>query len=176
MSELTPVGFNCSICGEWHDEVPLDASFAEPAGADPAIGSERLPDAEAHGDEFRVRRNGGGTVDRFARGLIELPLSDGSGRRFAYGCWVSLGEASYAAAREARAHEITAEPFFGWLCNDLPGWPSTLLLKTHLHLRAGTTPLIELEPTDHPLAVAQRDGISFERVTELVAPMLHPRP
>jgi hypothetical protein len=29
--------------------------------------------------------------------------------------------------------------------------------------------LIELEPTDHPLAVEQRDGITFDRVLEIYA-------
>ena len=37
----------------------------------------------------------------------------------------------------------------------------------------GTRPYIELEPTDHPLAVAQREGISVERVAELFAAMTH---
>jgi len=30
-------------------------------------------------------------------------------------------------------------------------------------------PFIELEPTDHPLAVEQRSGITFDRLLELYA-------
>lgn len=33
--------------------------------------------------------------------------------------------------------------------------------------------LVELEPTDHPLAVEQRDGITSERVAEVNALMAH---
>ncbi len=57
-------------------------------------------------------------------------------------------------------------PYFGWLVTELPVYPeSTLLLKTHVRTRAvGVRPLIELEPTDHPLAVEQREGITAERV------------
>ena len=37
------------------------------------------------------------------------------------------------------------------------------------HFRGdGLRPAIELEPTDHPLAVDQRDGISLDRAWEIV--------
>ena len=43
-----------------------------------------------------------------------------------------------------------------------------LNLKTRVHLRDdGMRPLIELEPTDHPLAVEQRAGISLGRMAQL---------
>lgn len=59
-------------------------------------------------------------------------------------------------------------PMFGWLSTSLPGYPETLSLKTHLYQReVGRRPLIELEPTDHPLAVEQRTGISWVRVQEI---------
>ena len=46
--------------------------------------------------------------------------------------------------------------------------PTTLDLKTNLHTQElGVRPLIELEPTDHPLAVEQREGITVARVQEL---------
>jgi len=35
-------------------------------------------------------------------------------------------------------------------------------------------PLIELEHTDHPLAVEQRTGITMARVREIAATLLHP--
>ncbi|MEU4266582.1 DUF2199 domain-containing protein [Streptomyces sp. NPDC026092] len=45
---------------------------------------------------------------------------------------------------------------------------STLLLKTHVHTRAvGERPLIEVEPTDRPLAIEQREGITTSRVRDL---------
>ncbi len=37
-----------------------------------------------------------------------------------------------------------------------------------VHTRpVGARPLIELEPTDHPLAVEQRDGISWDRIQQI---------
>ncbi|HXN55442.1 MAG TPA: DUF2199 domain-containing protein [Myxococcales bacterium] len=59
-------------------------------------------------------------------------------------------------------------PYFGWFMNYLPGYPSTLWLKTRAHLRpAPLRPVLELEPTDHPLALEQRNGISIDRFREI---------
>ena len=50
----------------------------------------------------------------------------------------------------------------------VPDYPDTLNLKTMVYLRNdGVRPSIELEPTDHPLAVEQREGISMTRVAEI---------
>ncbi|MFQ6227966.1 DUF2199 domain-containing protein [Nocardia sp. NPDC002869] len=63
----------------------------------------------------------------------------------------------------------------GWLTTDLSAYsPTTLNLKTRLHTRpVGERPFIELEPTDHPLAVEQRTGITRDRVHEIAEAMLH---
>ncbi len=37
----------------------------------------------------------------------------------------------------------------------------------------GIRPYIELEPTDHPLAVEQRTGITVERVQQIFEAMTH---
>lgn len=67
-------------------------------------------------------------------------------------------------------------PYFGWLTTELaPYSPSTTNLKTHVHTRSlGQRPFIELEPTDHPLAVEQRTGITMDRVREIAEAVLHP--
>lgn len=67
-------------------------------------------------------------------------------------------------------------PYFGWLSTELALYdPTTLQLKTHVHTQpVGQRPLIELEPTDHPLAVEQRTGITLARVQEFAETLLHP--
>ncbi|WP_330242116.1 DUF2199 domain-containing protein [Streptomyces sp. NBC_00525] len=43
-----------------------------------------------------------------------------------------------------------------------------------VHTRpVGERPFVELKPTDHPLAVEQRTGISPERVREIASALLH---
>jgi hypothetical protein len=47
-------------------------------------------------------------------------------------------------------------------------------LKTKVHLRdKGIRPYIELEPTDHPLAIEQQEGITKERIAEIYTIMMH---
>ena len=66
-------------------------------------------------------------------------------------------------------------PYFGWLANAIPGYERTTLnLRTHLHTRpVGMLPLVELEPTDHPLAVEQHSGIAPGRIEQIAAFHLH---
>lgn len=63
---------------------------------------------------------------------------------------------------------IDLDSMFGWLSTELPIYPDTINLKTNVHMRAvGIRPLIELEPTNHPLAMEQRNGITRLRVDDI---------
>ena len=105
----------------------------------------------------------------FIRGHIEVPLQ-GTDETLVYNVWCSLSRASFEGVLErwddAKRHE--AAPVFGWLSTELSPYPSTLNLKALVHQRrTGLVPLIELEPTEHALAVEQRDGISRARHEEI---------
>ena len=111
----------------------------------------------------------------FVRGCLEIPVV-GSDEPFSWGVWVSLSEAKFFHFQELlgvaeRAHH---GPFVGWLCSPPRPYPDSLNLKAMLRLRNNDTrPFVELEPTDHPLAVEQRHGISAERVAEIYELMVH---
>jgi hypothetical protein len=66
-------------------------------------------------------------------------------------------------------------PYFGWLSTELFTYPTTTLnLKTSVHTQpVGVRPHIELEATDHPLAIEQREGITWERVQEIAENVMH---
>ncbi|GGV14533.1 hypothetical protein GCM10010495_30590 [Kitasatospora herbaricolor] len=111
----------------------------------------------------------------FVHGLVEIPVLDND-EVFSWGVWASLSEPNFA-----RTHDLWMDPareqeppYFGWLSTELPVYAeSTLNLKTHVRTRAvGRRPLIDLEPTDHPLAVEQREGITMARVQELADQLL----
>ncbi|MFH8561842.1 DUF2199 domain-containing protein [Streptomyces sp. NPDC017988] len=112
----------------------------------------------------------------FVKGLIEIPVVD-SGEVFSWGVWLSLSRENFARAAELwdRPGREAEQPYFGWLTTDLPVYsPTTLNLKTHVHTRpVGERPYVELEPTDHPLAVEQRTGITLDRVRDIAAAVLH---
>ncbi|MXN80136.1 DUF2199 domain-containing protein [Burkholderia sp. 4701] len=66
-------------------------------------------------------------------------------------------------------------PFFGWLNTQLSVYLETINLKTMVHLRDdGIHPYVSLEPTDHPLALEQRNGISAKRVAQIYREVMHP--
>jgi hypothetical protein len=111
----------------------------------------------------------------FIRGHLDIPIVNARDV-FVWGVWVSLSQESFN-----RVHELWNDParvgqppYFGWFSTSLPGYPDTLNLKTHVHMRpVGQRPLIELELTDHPLAIEQRDGITLARIREIAETIQH---
>ncbi|WP_443047927.1 DUF2199 domain-containing protein [Streptomyces sp. H39-S7] len=131
------------------------------------------PDSVLSSDQCVIRNQA-----FFVRGLIELPVI-GSTDVFAWGVWISLSRESFARASELweTPGRETERPYFGWLSTELSLYPeSTTDLKTNVHTRpVGRRPRVELEPTEHPLAVEQRTGITPERVRQIAEAVLHPR-
>lgn len=112
----------------------------------------------------------------FVRALIEIPVHDAADP-FTWNVWVSLsGESMSMMTDHWEKPGRESDPsFFGWLSTELtPYEPSTINLKTRVHTRPlGERPVVELEPTDHPLAVEQRTGITIARVQEIAEAVLH---
>lgn len=162
--------FRCRSCAEEHAGPPF--SYGSDA---PAVWSDEFSsdDNSELSDERCVIRG----EHFFVRARILLPVVDAD-VTFDWGVWTTLSEANFqrmselwtTPGREAEPH------YFGWLSTELPGYePSTLWLKCHVLTQpVGERPVLRLEPTDHPLAVEQRDGISTARVREFAELLLHP--
>ncbi|CAM5470792.1 hypothetical protein SAVIM40S_07201 [Streptomyces avidinii] len=163
-------GFTCSCCGARHPELPMNYAAEAPAVWDPAFAD--ADDCLLSSDQCVIRAR-----YYFVKGLVEIPVI-GSDEMFSWAVWVSLSRENFSRAVDlwdtpGREFE---EPYFGRLTTDLLAYtPTTLNLKTNLHTRPlGERPFVELEPTDHPLAVEQRTGITRDRVREIAAAVLHP--
>ncbi len=164
------LGFTCSCCDARHPELPMNYTAEAPAVWDPAFAD--ADDCLLSSDQCVIRAR-----FYFVKGLVEIPVI-GSDERFSWAVWVSLSRENFSRAADlwdtpGREFE---EPYFGRLSTDLLAYsPTTLNLKTNLHTRPlGERPFVELEPTDHPLAVEQRTGITRDRVREIAAAVLHP--
>ncbi len=165
------LAFVCRMCGERHAGLPA-FHFDAPGQIDLVPPEERDARVELRDDTCIIELDG---THRFVRGQLEIPI-EGVDETFLWSVWVSLSEASFARYSELFEDDdrVPGEAFFGWLCNALPEYPDTMFLKTRLHVRAyPSRPSVELEPTDHPLAVDQREGISRERAVELAERLLH---
>ncbi|HZS09300.1 MAG TPA: DUF2199 domain-containing protein [Blastocatellia bacterium] len=163
-------GYTCRCCGKYHDGLPLSYGAEAPAYYFGIPEKERRNRCELSSDACIIDDQ-----HYFIVGNLEL-LIIGSDEIFSWDVWVSLSEKNFKRAcnlwnTEGRESE---PPYFGWLSTSIPGYPETLSLKTNVHAReVGRRPFIELEPTDHPLAVEQREGITWERVQEIAEIVLH---
>ena len=111
----------------------------------------------------------------FLRGLIEIPVLD-SCDNFYWDVWVSVSAANFhrSSALWGTVGRENEPAFFGWLNTLIPIYPNRADLKAMVHTRpVSERPLIELEPTDHPLAIEQRNGITLKRVQEIAEGLEH---
>lgn len=164
------MAWRCAICGRTHDEQPL------------VFGAEApwrffVPEAEFAG---RVELHDSLCIidaqQFYVRGHILLPIH-GTSDHLIWSVWCSISEASFTRSRLnwSNPERDQAPPYFGWLCTELPSYePTTWHLKTMLYEREpGVVPLVHLEPTEHPLAVAQREGVSMDQVQAIVHQVMH---
>lgn len=163
-------GYHCRVCGEYHEGLPLHYGTAVPAAYD------AIPEAER--EERVILSSDLCAIDDehfFIVGNIDIPII-GHDELFSWDVWVSLSKKNFTRVIELwkTAGRESEPPYFGWLCTALPGYPDTLHLKTDVHTReVSQRPYIELEPTDHLLAVEQRTGITWDRVQEIAELVLH---
>lgn len=111
----------------------------------------------------------------FVRACLNIPIR-GTDKTFTWGVWVSLSEENM---REVAQHWEDSErtslgAYSGWLCTKIPEYPDTMFLKTKVHQQpVGIRPIVELEATDHPLAIHQREGIEPDQLRQIVAKVMH---
>ncbi len=164
--------YTCSCCGEKHNELPM--SYGSNA---PYYWFQTVP--EERESRFSLNSEFCEMDDQyfFIRGSIEIPVIDEK-EAFIWDVWVSLSKDNFEKAQSywtKNSRENELEPMFGWLSTSIPCYQEvTVNLKTMVHTRkVGTRPFIELEPTEHPLAVEQRKGIPMKRVQEIAEHILH---
>jgi hypothetical protein len=163
-------GYTCGFCGRYHPELPMHYGAKAPIQWFSIPAAERAGRCQLSSDQCIID-------DQFfyVVGNLEIPVL-GREDRFSWDVWVSLSDRNFA-----RACAVWDQPgresepaYFGWVSTALPGYPETVNLKAMVHTReVGRRPYIELEPTDHPLAVEQREGITLDRVQEIAELVIH---
>jgi hypothetical protein len=166
------LGYLCHCCGERHESMPMAYGMDAPDYWHPSFADDQSSQLD---QELCIIK----AEHFFIRGRLVLPVVGAApGTEFTWGVWVSLSRASFKRMVSLWTTPGREEepPSFGWLSTELPLYqPSTLQLKTQVHMQpVGQRPFVELEPTDHPLAVEQRTGITLARVQEIAEALLHP--
>lgn len=162
--------YRCAVCGREHDGPPLSYGFGAPLAYYQVPRWLRWYRCHLTTDTCRI-----GEKHFFILGNIRIPIR-GEDKSFSWTAWVSLSHANFERSlavwqTDGREKE---PPYFGWLSTSIPGYPETLSLKTMVHTQpVGMRPEIELEPTDHPLSLEQRNGITWERVNQIASVANH---
>ena len=155
--------FKCASCEETHDGVP-GFSWDYP------IHYLDIPEAER--EQRCVLTADTCVINQewfFVKANLEIPVLDAP-EPLVFGVWVSLSEFNFRRyeSLEGSSERVDEPPMFAWFSTPLKGYPDTDGLKSQIWLRApGTLPYVELEPTDHPLAVDQRSGITVARLVSI---------
>ncbi|WP_045689673.1 DUF2199 domain-containing protein [Hymenobacter sp. AT01-02] len=155
------MSYKCACCGQIHEGLP-DIGYSAPWPMYTIPEDKRESLVSLKNDTCVINKE-----EFFIRGVLEIPII-GQEETLGFGVWVSQSEKHFNCYLENPDIDEIG-PFFGWLCTEIKVCAPTLNLKTKAHFQGnGQRPIIELEPTDHPLAVAQREGISLDKAWEIV--------
>jgi hypothetical protein len=162
------IRFKCSCCQNWKSGL-MDLTKILP---DPVLGvpeDERSARAKISDDLCSLDGE-----HFFVRSVLYLPILQ-TESSFGFGVWGSLAEKNFRTYVD-EFDNPTPEfgPFFSWLCSSLPPYEATAGLKAELDFQPNNQrPLIHLHESDHPLAIAQREGITIDNIEKIYAAWGH---
>lgn len=160
------IHYTCNKCEKEHVGPP---SFAFDA---PAYYSVLSPEDKA---KSHLSADGCVILDNefFVRVILEVSII-GTGKPFTWGVWVSQSEENFRFYDEHFKDDLTGRNTFGWFSNVLPGYDSTLGIKTTARFRGnGLRPFLSIENSKHLLSKDFHSGMSIEKATEIAGIMLH---
>lgn len=162
--------WTCPSCGEEHQGL-FDLCGRHPA---------QWPHGEEYEENAALRFDGDflsedfcvlGGEHFFVRSALLLPIK-GTDLAFGFGVWCTLSRKNLDLYIESFDSGVQAHlgPFFGWFSTEMRGYPDTINIKAQLYPQNGRKrPVVKLMPDDHPLAIDQRNGITFDQVLDLYA-------
>jgi hypothetical protein len=182
--ELAHLKWKCASCDEWHTGPMLDVAYDRPFYWLDEYGSchrwSLVPSGHLETTCKTFLDSEYCAIDNqyfFVRGIIELPIL-GASEDFRWGVWGSLSRENFETLIKAdeRKQEPENTQMFSWLSSRIVGYPDTLNLKMTAMIREpGVRPLFHLERGDHPLTRDFYEGITPERVKEIMFQALPPQ-
>ncbi len=165
--------FECTTCGQIHSEFPMTFGAAAPFSWYEIPQEDRARRAVLSSDQCIIDEK-----HFFVLGRLLIPIKN-ERDVFSWLVWVSLSAEKFERmdALWDSAGRESEPPYFGWLNTRLPAYPDTLNLKCNVITQPlGQRPLVDVEPTSHPLAVEQREGVGAIRLRAIAEAALHPVP
>jgi len=103
------------------------------------------------------------------RAVLTIPVQ-GLRDDFGFGCWSSLSRENFDKYVDGFDTGVYSDegPWSGWLCNQLADFVGTDPIAMWVEPRPDRQrPLLWAMDKDHPLAIAQKEGITPERLLEI---------
>lgn len=164
---ITPT---CSCCGEALTGLPLDISIGYPDRIMIMSDADKVKYVSSPSRSMLNWRN----KEFFIRGLIEIPILE-TENYFCYGAWTQVSKKDYkkflkAWVKSKREDDTVKEHIYGhFACMMIPIlYPDAYGLQVAICDRSDRAAGFVLEPTEHPLSLEQHNGITMERVHEIV--------
>jgi hypothetical protein len=163
--------FKCSICGKEHDELPRDMAHHRPGGYFEVPRDERDKrvwfDAEENPDLCVIDGS-----KFYLRGLLAVPIQN-EADEFRWGTWAQIEENSFRRYYELwNETDVSNEPtFHGYLSGGVRDFDDSDGLEVVVELQSNNQrPRFMIVSETHPLAIAQRNGVTLEDVHTFVSP------
>lgn len=153
-------GYTCSVCGQHHDELPMDLAytyppefFGIPADQHAARVYFTADTCVIDGQIFLVR------------GVLYLPVRD-SDQRFGFGTWARVSREEFKRYFQLwDADDAHLEPpFDGVLSGGIGYYEDSDGLPASVQLQSNNQRPTFVVTSDHPLGRDQREGITMHKV------------
>jgi hypothetical protein len=112
----------------------------------------------------------------FIRCVLEMPVIGSGGTVFSFSTWVSLSAQDFDRYGDSfdSPDQSTLGTLAGKIANRLGAFPDTLELPCAVRPQKGNLrPLLFIDSEEHPLAKAQKSGITFEQLLDFYAASGH---
>lgn len=162
--------YTCSICGAEHEDWPALA-FHSPLNYDVLSDEDKANIAELDSDFcciYHVEQ-----TDRFIRCILTQKVIDNC-QNLEYVLWVSLSEKSFQDYSDNFDNENHEAGYFGWLCNSIPEYESTMSIPTNVYAKIGrgAPEIVPHEGFDHPFVRDYYNGITKGEAEKRIQSML----
>lgn len=161
--------WHCAGCDDLHVGLMALAAFAP----DPwPHGEQREPNDALHfggdflSEDFCVLDG----KNYLVRAVLEIPVH-GLAEKFSFGCWSTLSRENFDKYLEGFNESDYPDwgPWTGWLCNQLETYIGTTPQSVYVFPQPDRQrPTLRVMDPDHPLAIDQEQGISLERLVEIL--------
>lgn len=156
--------YKCASCDEIHEGLPA-LTYRAPMYVHDIPEREQKDRVQLTADTCAIDGE-----HFFVRTVLLIPIQ-GTTESLEFGVWQSVSEKNYLSYCSLLKGKPYDDPGYvvGWISNPIPTFaePETVMSRFQFPTD-DQRPEIEIEPTDHPLSVAQREGIPLSQVEELL--------